>query len=119
MGRVFIFVIFIFMLFSFTSVAQEGFETDIIESSQGNLEITFIGHGTLMFTFGEKVIHVDPWSRLADYSKLPKADLILLTHDHRDHLDPQALEIIRIGKTEVVLTQNCADKGQSGIIMVG
>ncbi|MFC1859078.1 MBL fold metallo-hydrolase [Thermodesulfobacteriota bacterium] len=117
MGRIFIFVIFIFMFLSFTSAAQEGFETDIVESSQGNLEITFIGHGTLMFTFGEKVIHVDPWSRLADYSKLPKADLILLTHDHRDHLDTRALAILRTGKTELVLTQNCADKVQGGVIM--
>jgi len=35
-------------------MAQEKFETDTIKSSAGDLKITFIGHGTLMFTFGGK-----------------------------------------------------------------
>ena len=69
--------------FVMKAAAQEKLETDVIKTSAGNLEITFIGHGTLMFTFGGKVIHIDPWTQLADYSKLPKADLILATHEHR------------------------------------
>jgi hypothetical protein len=64
-------------------------------SSQGDLEITFIGHGSLMFTFNGKVIHVDPFSKLAEYSKLSKADMLLITHEHRDHLDLKAMEAIR------------------------
>jgi L-ascorbate metabolism protein UlaG (beta-lactamase superfamily) len=87
----------------FSAVAQAGFETDVIETSGGNLHITFIGHGTLMFTFKGKVVHVDPVSREADYSKMPKADLILITHEHRDHLDPQVVELIRTEKTSIVL----------------
>ena len=88
--------------------AQEKLETDIIKTSAGNLEITFIGHGTLMFKFGGKIIHIDPWTQLADYTKLPKADLILITHDHRDHLDLKALEILRSEKTAVVCPKTCA-----------
>jgi len=45
--------------------AQAPYETDTIKTSAGDLEITFIGHGTLMFSFGGKVIHVDPVSRSA------------------------------------------------------
>jgi hypothetical protein len=41
------------------------------------LKIAFVGHATLIFTFGGKVIHADPYSRLADYGELPKADVIL------------------------------------------
>lgn len=98
-------------------VAMEDFEKDIIETSVGDLEITFIGHGTLMFRLGGKTIHIDPWSRLADYSKLPKADLILLTHHHGDHLDPVALEQVRTENTVVLLTEICAERVDGGIIM--
>jgi len=93
------------------------FETDSIKTSQGDLKITFIGHGTLMFEFGGKVIHVDPWSKLADYSKLPKANLILITHEHQDHLDLEAIKKIKTDKTVVVLTKNCVSKGATGEVM--
>lgn len=111
-------VVSISVLFSMVLVSgQEGFETDVFKTSAGDLNITFIGHGTLMFTFGGKTIHVDPWSRLADYSKLPKADMIILTHEHRDHLDLKALSIIRTEKSVVVLTDACARQVQGGIVM--
>ena len=72
------------------------FEEDIIKTSSGDLKITFVGHGTLMLTFGEKIIHIDPVSREADYSKMPKGDIILITHEHRDHLavDPDRIVIV-------------------------
>ena len=96
---------------------QAGFEKDLIKTSAGDLEITFIGHGTLMFSFQGKIIHVDPVSMYADYSKLPKADLIFITHEHRDHLDTAALEHIRTAKTTVVLTEICATKVSGGEVM--
>jgi L-ascorbate metabolism protein UlaG (beta-lactamase superfamily) len=70
-----------------------------------------------MFTFGGKVIHVDPWSKMADYTKLPKADIILLTHHHGDHLDTKALDTLRTEKTTVVLTETCAAKVKGGVVM--
>jgi L-ascorbate metabolism protein UlaG (beta-lactamase superfamily) len=103
--------------FTIPVMAQEEFEEDVIETSAGELQITFIGHGTLMFSFGGKIIHVDPWSRLADYSKLPKADLILLTHHHGDHLDPVALQQIRTDSTIVVLTEICAKTVNGAVVM--
>ncbi len=100
-----------------TASAQETFESDGIATSAGNLKITFIGHGTLMFTFDGKVIHVDPWTQQADYSKLPKADLILLTHEHYDHLDLKAIEAVRSDKTDVILTETCTEKIKGGMVM--
>lgn len=105
------------MLFPMLLTAKEKFETDVIKTPAGDLEITFIGHGTLMLDLGGKIIHIDPWSRLADYSKMPKADLILLTHEHRDHLDMKAIEILRAEKTDVVLTQTCSSQVKGGIVM--
>lgn len=93
------------------------FEQDIIKTSQGDLKITFIGHGTLLFEFSGKVIHIDPVTREADYTKLPKADLILVTHEHGDHLDMKAIEILLKETTDLVLTEKCFEKAKSGIVM--
>lgn len=106
------------VLVAATSVsAQEKFARDVIKTNAGDLVITFVGHGTLMLTFAGKVIHIDPWSRLANYSKMPKADMILITHGHRDHLDLKAVESIRTKKTQVVLTENCASRVKGGVVM--
>jgi L-ascorbate metabolism protein UlaG (beta-lactamase superfamily) len=108
----------LFLLFSLSSAAgQEPFAKDILPTSAGDIEVTFIGHGSLMLAFGGKTIHVDPYSKLADYATLPKADIILLTHHHRDHLDPEALEQVRTVKTILVLTETCAQTVEGGIIM--
>lgn len=109
--------VFCVFLTSMSSSALAAFETDTIKTSAGDLKITFIGHGTLMFTFGDKVIHVDPVSQEADYLKLPKADLILITHEHYDHLDPAAVSRIRTDKTQIVLTAECAKKIKNGLVM--
>jgi L-ascorbate metabolism protein UlaG (beta-lactamase superfamily) len=93
------------------------FETDIFPTSAGELTITFLGHASLLLNFKEKNIFVDPFGQVADYSKLPKADVILCTHEHHDHLDPHALEAIRTPATILVANQNGAAQLEGGIGM--
>ena len=100
-----------------TTISEQGLEVDTIKTNGGDLKITFVGHGTLMFEFAGKVIHVDPVGREADYTKMPKADIILITHEHGDHLDPQAIETIKKDGTQLVLTKTCAEKVKGGIVM--
>jgi L-ascorbate metabolism protein UlaG (beta-lactamase superfamily) len=99
------------------SSAREALENDIINTSGGDLKITFIGHGSLMFSYAGKIIHVDPVSNEADYSKLPKADLVLVTHHHGDHFDLKALETLRKEKTVWVMTEACAQQLKGGVVM--
>jgi L-ascorbate metabolism protein UlaG (beta-lactamase superfamily) len=97
--------------------AEQAREKDTIATSAGEVEITFIGHGSLMLLFQGKVIHVDPFSKMGDYAALPKADLILITHHHQDHLDETALGLVRTEKTDLVLTELCAQKVAGGMVM--
>jgi len=101
---------------AFTAYAQ-GFETDTVKTSSGDLKITFIGHGTLMFSFDGKTIHVDPVDQMADYKKLPKADIIVITHEHFDHLDMKAIGKLRTPKTLPVISESCAKQVKGGIVM--
>ena len=117
MGRICLLLLFFIMVFTLSAAAEEPYETDIIKTSAGDLKITLIGHGTLMFTFGNEIIHVDPFTKVADYEKLPKADVILITHEHHDHLDLKALALVRTEKTKVVLTEACSKQVKNGIIM--
>ena len=93
------------------------YEQGIIKTSAGDLTITFIGHATLMFSFNGKTIHVDPVGREVDYVGMPKADLILITHEHGDHLDPAAIKTLRKDGTELVLTKTCSQSVAGGIVM--
>jgi L-ascorbate metabolism protein UlaG (beta-lactamase superfamily) len=99
------------------ALAAGTFETDLLPTSAGDLKITFIGHASLMFEFGGKVIYNDPVGQYGDYSKLPKADLILAAHEHGDHFDPKAIALIGTEKTKLVLTPICAAKGGRGIVL--
>jgi len=96
---------------------QQDFQTDLIGTSSGDLVITFVGHASLMFTFEGKVIHVDPVSREADYSAVPKADIVFVTHEHGDHCDPEAIKVISKPQTDVVVNGGCADRIGGGTVM--
>ena len=110
-------IIVMMSLGTLTATTQEAVKNDVIRTSAGDLEITFLGHGSLMMTFGGRIIHIDPYSRVADYMNLPKADLIFLTHDHPDHLDQAALQSVRTTNTVVVLPPVCTDRVPGGTVM--
>ena len=48
---------------------------------------------------------------------MPKADLILVTHEHGDHLDPAAIKTLSKQETQVVLTKACSQSVTGGIVM--
>ncbi len=55
-----------------------------------------------------KTIYLDPVTEWADFSQFPKADLILLTHEHKDHKDTKALDLLCTEKTVLVGSEACS-----------
>lgn len=117
MKRITIMISALFAAVSLPLLVFGAFETDRIATSGGPLTIGFIGHGSLFFEFAGKTIYVDPYSKLADYSSLKKADLIVITHDHYDHLDLKAIEAITTKKTTMVVTETCYQQVKKGVVM--
>ena len=97
--------------------AQLPFEEDTIPTSVGDLRIGFVGHGTLLLRLDGTVIHVDPVGQYADYGQMPDADLILVTHEHGDHLDPDAIAKIRNESTRIVTSAACAERVEGATVL--
>ncbi len=102
------------ILFSFLLLAPQ---VATEKTSKGDLKITPVVHGSVMFEFGGKVIDVDPISMGADWSKYPKADWVFITDIHGDHFDPKALDMLKKGTTKFVAPQVVADKLPGATVM--
>ncbi len=93
--------------------ASSNKQVDIVKTSQGELRVRPLFHGSVLLEFGGKIIEVDPWSQ-ADYTDIPPADMIVITHTHADHLDHPLIDKIRkpgtifVGPPAVIDTLNCA-----------
>lgn len=99
---------------SFAQSWPEGKASDHFDSSQGDVEIAFLGHGSLGILFKGLYIYIDPVSQYANFSKYPKADLILITHEHGDHLEAKAIAALRTESTRVILPEASRQKLGTG-----
>jgi L-ascorbate metabolism protein UlaG (beta-lactamase superfamily) len=94
-----------------------GKETDRIETGKGVMEIVFLGHASLAVAFNGASIYIDPVSQYGDYAKFPKADLILVTHEHADHLDKSAIGALKKPSTRLVLSAAAQKKLGEGEVL--
>ena len=76
-----------------------GADTQTFPTSAGPVKITPLNHASTLIEAGGKTIYLDP----AKPAKLdgPKADLILITDIHGDHMDPDSIKVVSKGDTEV------------------
>lgn len=72
-------------------------QTQTFKTSAGDLKITPVFHASLYIEAGGKVIYIDP-TKPGNFSATPKADLILITHDHGDHVDHDGSSINAVKK---------------------
>ena len=93
-----------------TTLAAESFaaefQTDTFKTKGGKeVVITAIKHASLRMQYDGLEIQVDPvvkYEPSTDYSKFPKADVILVTHEHFDHFDRDAIAVLEKAGTQVI-----------------
>ena len=78
-------------------------------------------HSSIRIEYDGKEIEIDPCGKLhgrtVDYSAMPKADIILVTHEHYDHYDEATLRLLSTGKTQLIMNQRCVEMFGSGTVM--
>lgn len=86
------------------------YPSDTLTARDGStFTITFFKHASLSLCVGGKYIYVDPVSDSARYDQLPKADLIIITHSHYDHLDRAAVEELLTPRSEILCDRTSAE----------
>ena len=82
------------------------YQADTFKTKGGKeVVITAIKHASLRIQYNGLEIQIDPVAEYApatDYSKFPKADIILVTHEHFDHFDRDAIEALKKDGTQVI-----------------
>ena len=100
----------LFLMLIMTTACAHEFQKDTFATKHGKqVVLTAIKHASIEINYDGKEIDVDPVSGMqpkTDYRKFPKADLILITHDHTDHLDPKAIS--ELSKPGTVIIANLA-----------
>jgi L-ascorbate metabolism protein UlaG (beta-lactamase superfamily) len=66
--------------------------------------VKWFGHATFLVSASGKRVYIDPYA--GDYSE--PADLILISHRHRDHCDLEKVASVRTGDTVIVTSADCA-----------
>ena len=108
----------------YTAWAEAGkmsntYQVECISAGGGNepLIVTLIKHGSLELSYKGMSVQVDPvsgYGKNTDYAKeFPKANAILITHEHGDHLDKDAITALSSDKTEILL--NAKSQQQIGV----
>ncbi len=98
-------------------------ETDVFVTHMdyGLVKIHALLHASICIEHDGRVIYVDPVTQLrgrtVDYSTRPKADIILVTHEHPDHYDTAALRQLTSDKTQLIMNPRCVELYGSGLAM--
>lgn len=86
--------------FGMAVLAHAAAEPQVFSTSAGPVKITPLNHASTLIEAGGKTIYLDP-AKPVKFSGLPKADLILITDIHGDHMDPDSIKDTSKADTEI------------------
>ena len=104
-------------------VTTDTYEVDVFKTKSGKtLKFYALVHASIRIEYDGREIEIDPVTKLGnktiDYTAMPKADYIFVTHEHGDHFDKEALKQLTGDKTQLITNKRCAEMLGYGEIMV-
>ena len=104
-------------------VTTDTYEVDVFKTKSGKVvKCHALMHSCIRIQYEGKEIEIDPVGRLGermvDYTAIPNADYIFVTHEHRDHFDGATIRMLTKDGTQLITNQRCADMYGSGTVMV-
>ena len=103
-------------------VTTDTHEIDVFKTKSGKtIKIYSLLHASIRIVYEGEEIQIDPvrslGNRTIDYSTMPKANYILVTHEHQDHYDKGAIDMLTGGSTEFITNKRCAELYGKGQVM--
>lgn len=103
-------------------VTTDLYEVDVFQTPNGKtVKLYALVHASIRIVYDGKEIEVDPVRKLGnrtiDYTKMPKADYLFVTHEHGDHFDKEALQLLSADKTLLITNERCAGMLGHGEVM--
>ena len=101
---------------------HDSYEVDSFTTKSGKtVKFHALVHASIRIEYDGREIMIDPVTKLGgktiDYTAMPKADFILVTHEHHDHLDQEAIKQLTGDKTQLITNQRCAEMLGYGQVM--
>ncbi len=104
LGLFFLLILFIKMKFGNLEKSRPVDFGNLKKKIIENVEITKLLHDGFIINWDGSYFYIDPFSNKGqiDFSKLPVAEMIFITHEHFDHLDLDAISKIVNKRTQIV-----------------
>lgn len=93
-----------FIMLSTIVIAQDR-NADTFKTKNGTITIQSIFHSSIVITYQNKTIYVDPYGDLKLYEGLNAPDIILITDIHGDHLSKDVLNAIDTSKSIFIIPE--------------